>query len=148
MNIPHQFIAGTKAKASEVNENFSACKAAIEQNGTNIADTAKDLADFKTTIEPQVMPDYNNTLKEYDFIVSNNKNKITIKAGRIIRLEISSTDIRYLQIDEDTEYNIFELLDSGISSLTAGANYYVYLVQLDKVDADTNETVKTVELKI
>ena len=148
MDIPHQFIAGTKAKADEVNENFQACKTAIEENGTTIGNVNKDLQDFKTTIEPQVMPDYNNTLKTYAFIVSENKNKITLKSGTIIRLEISPEDVRYLQIDEDKEYNIYELLDSGISSLTAGKDYYIYVVQLDKEDEVTSEVTKTVELKI
>lgn len=148
MEIPHQFIAGTKAKSDEVNANFQACKTAIEENGTEIENVDIDLQDFKATIEPQVMPDYNNTLKNYAFIVSENKNKITVKNGTIIRLEISSEDVRYLQIDEDTEFNIFELLDSGISSLTAGKDYYIYVVQLDKEDEVTGEVTKTVELKI
>lgn len=148
MEIPHQFIAGTKAKSTEVNDNFNACKAAIETNGSNLSNINNDLQDFKKTIEPQVMPDYNNTLKEYNFIVSETKNHITLKAGTIIRLEISSDDVRYLQIDEDTEYNIFELLDEGIGSLTAGKDYYIYLVQLDEEDPETDEIVKTVDLKI
>ena len=148
MNIPHNFIAGTKAKAGEVNENFSACKTAIEDNGATINDVNEDLQSFKATIEPQVMPDYNNTLKEYNFITSVNKNKITLKAGTIIRLEVAEDDIRYLQVDEDTEYNIFELLDSGISSLVAGKDYYIYIVQKDQENEETSEITKTVELKI
>ena len=149
MEIPYQFIAQTKAKSSEVNANFQACKEAIEENNSQINNVDTDLQEFKETIEPQVMPDYNNTLKEQNFIVCNNKNKITVKAGTIIRLEISSEDIRYLQVDEDTEYNIFELLDSGVGSLTAGKDYYIYLVQLDEEsEDDSEEIIKTVELKI
>lgn len=147
-NIPHIFIAGTKAKATEVNENFQACKEAIENCGTNLKELGNNLDDFKATIEPQVMPDYNNTLKETAFIVSTEKNIITVKAGTIIRLEITSDDIRYLQIDEDTNYNIFELLDTGIGSLTAGKDYYIYLVQKDDEDEQTQEIIKTVELKV
>lgn len=148
MNLPHQFIAGTKAKATEVNENFQAVKEAIETCGTDLKGVESNLEDFKTTIEPQVMPDYNNTLKEKVFIVSNAKNSITVKAGTIIRLELMADDIRYLQVDEDTDHNIYELLDTGISSLTAGKDYYIYLVQKDEEDEETKEIIKTVELKV
>ena len=96
MNLPHQFIAGTKAKSSEVNENFQAVKEAIETCGTDLKGVETNLEEFKTTIEPQVMPDYNNTLKEKAFIVSTAKNSITVKAGTIIRLELMEDDIRYL----------------------------------------------------
>ncbi len=148
MNIPHIFSPATKAKSAEVNENFQACKVEIEKNSSSIEDTTKNLEDFKTTIEPQVMPDYNNTLKEKAFIVSNASNKITIKAGTIIRLEISEDDVRYLQIDKDTNYNIYEIMDTGAGSLTAGKDYYVYVVQLDEEDEETQETIKKVDIKV
>ena len=147
MNIPHIFISGTKAKANEVNENFQACKTSIEQNGSDINTVSGNLEEFKNTIEPQVMPDYNNTQKEQAFIVSTAPNKISIKAGTIIRLEISSSDIRYLQVDEDTEYNIYDIMDTGAGSLTAGKDYYIYAVQYDEEDAATSEIIKKVAIK-
>lgn len=147
MNIPHIFISGTKAKANEVNENFQACKTSIEQNGSDINTVSGNLEEFKNTIEPQVMPDYNNTQKEQAFIVSTAPNKISIKAGTIIRLEISSSDIRYLQVDEDTEYNIYDIMDTGAGSLTAGKDYYIYAVQYDEEDAAISEIIKKVAIK-
>ena len=147
MNIPHIFIAGTKAKASEVNENFVACKLAIEENGSNIEDLSTDLEDFKDTIEPHVMPEYGDTYKGLAFIVSNSANTITIKAGTIVKLEVSSSDIRYLKVDEDTTYNIYDIMDTGAASLTAGKDYYIYAVQNDEEDEETGEVIRGVGIK-
>lgn len=100
-----------------------------------------------STISDQVMPDLNFTKTDNMFIVSNAKNSITLKAGTTIRLEISSDDIRYLEVKEDTAYNIYDIMDTGAASLTAGANYYLYIVQKDITDSATSEITKTVELK-
>lgn len=62
-DIPHTFQSGTKAIASEVNENFDALKNAIDDNDTRIGDaettiqehatTAQDLQDRLTQVEQQ-----------------------------------------------------------------------------------------------
>ena len=42
-DVPHQFSAGTPAKASEVNENFSALDASINENGEGITANSEDI---------------------------------------------------------------------------------------------------------
>jgi len=150
MNMPNIFIAGTKIKSGEVNENFQTCKNAIDLNGVEINETKESISEVNKrfdNIEPQIMPDYGNIYNDKSFIVSDEINKIMIKKGTKIRLVISDDDTRYLQITEDTEYNIFEIMDTGISSLTPGVDYYIYVVQKDDIDSETEEIIKTIELK-
>jgi hypothetical protein len=93
------------------------------------------------------MPDLNFTKTDNMFIKSTSKNLITLQAGTVIRLEVSEDDIRYLEVKEDTNYNIYEIMDTGASSLTAGTDYYLYAVAKDEVNSESSEVVKSVELK-
>ena len=45
VTIPHSFTANTTAKASEVNENFSAVKTAVDGNANDIATNKSDISD-------------------------------------------------------------------------------------------------------
>lgn len=93
------------------------------------------------------MPDLNYTKTDSMFIVSKAKNSITLKAGTVIRLDVSEDDVRYLEVKEDTDYNIYNIMDTGAASLTAGTDYYIYAVKKDITNNETSEIVKTVEIK-
>lgn len=146
-----QFEYGTLASPDEVNQNFETLRQAVNANTNDNATFNDKLSSVDTsleTISEQVMPDLNYTKTDNMFIVSKEKNKITLKGGTIIKLEISEDDIRYLEVKEDTDYNIYELLDTGISSLTAGTDYYIYAVAKDTANSETSEIIKSVELKV
>lgn len=134
-----------------MNQNFETLRQAINANtNDNITITEKlnSVDSSLETISGQVMPDLNYTKTDNMFIVSKAKNAITLKGGTIIKLEISEDDVRYLEVKEDTNYNIYELLDTGIASLTAGTDYYIYAVAKDTANAETSEIIKSVELKV
>lgn len=112
--------------------------------------TNTKITDINTTLETvseQVMPDLNFTKTDNVFIKSNDKNKITLQAGTVIRLEVADDDIRYLEVKEDTDYNVYNIMDTGASSLTAGKDYYLYVVAKNETNPETQEVIKTVELK-
>ncbi|MDD3150548.1 MAG: hypothetical protein PHV68_06905 [Candidatus Gastranaerophilales bacterium] len=46
--IPNTFVAGTRARAEDVNENFVACKNAIDANIASISENTSDIADLDT----------------------------------------------------------------------------------------------------
>lgn len=94
------------------------------------------------------MPDLNFTKTDNMFIKSVEKNSITLQAGTVIRLEVSEDDIRYLEVKEDTAYNVYNIMDTGAASLTAGKDYYIYAVAKDETKPETSEIVRSVELKV
>lgn len=49
LDIPYTFIPGTKAKANEVNANFNATKAFVDQNEVNIAQNTLDIQNLENT---------------------------------------------------------------------------------------------------
>lgn len=146
MTIPklEVIVAGTLADPTPINENFEKVRIAVNENTAKIIDSV----DRIDTIEPQIMPDLNFEKTDSVFMVSNSKNSITLKKGTTIRLDISEEDVRYLEIKEDTSYNVFNLLDTGLSSFTQGKDYNIYIVQKDDIDSETEEIIKTVELKV
>ena len=146
--IPMEY--GQIADPEAVNKNFEALRQAVNANTQDTVVVNENITNINTTIESisdQVMPDLNFTKTDNMFIVSKAKNSITLKAGTTIRLEVTEEDIRYLEVKEDTDYNIYQIMDTGAASLTAGTDYYIYAVQKDEIDSLTNETIKSVELK-
>jgi len=61
------------------------------------------------------------------FIQFNDRKKIRIKKGTFIALQNAAIDVRYYKVDADVDVDVTTLLDTG-STLTAGKDYYVYLV--------------------
>lgn len=146
--IPMEY--GQIADPEAVNKNFEALRQAVNANTQDTVVVNENITNINTTIESisdQIMPDLNFTKTDNMFIVSKAKNSITLKAGTTIRLEVTEEDIRYLEVKEDTDYNIYQIMDTGAASLTAGTDYYIYAVQKDEIDSLTNETIKSVELK-
>lgn len=134
-----------------MNQNFETLRQATNANTSKNVELDNKIIEINQSLETvsdQVMPDLNYTKTDSMFIVSKAKNSITLKAGTVIKLEVSEDDVRYLEIKEDTDYNIYELLDTGIASLTAGTDYYIYAVAKDTASSEDEEIIKTVELKV
>lgn len=149
INKLKQMNYGEIAEPDDVNDNFETLRVATNENTASIG----DLVSRVDSIEPQVMPDfkYENEDNAFlgQFLLSREKNKITITKGTVIRLEVSSDDVRYLEAkDSDLTYNINSCLDTGVGSLSAGADYCVYLVAKDEIDEVNNEIIKTVDVKV
>ena len=145
-----QFGYGELANPDAVNANFETLRQAVNANtqeNITINSSIGEINSTLDTVSEQVMPDLNFTKTDNVFIKSNKKNKITLQAGTVIRLEVATDDIRYLEVKEDTDYNIYNIMDTGASSLTAGKDYYLYVVAKNEVNSETTEVIKTVELK-
>lgn len=141
---------GTLADVTPVNQNFETLRTGVNTNESNISGLSSDLQDLTTEVESIsaiVMPDLTYEKLDSQFLVAKDKSNLTIKAGTTIRLDVSSDDVRYLEIKEDTDYNIYSIMDSGVQSLTAGKDYYIYIVAKDVTDSGTGTITKTVELK-
>ena len=123
---------GTLADVTPVNQNFETLRTGVNTNESNISGLSSDLQDLTTEVESIsaiVMPDLTYEKLDSQFLVAKDKSNLTIKAGTTIRLDVSSDDVRYLEIKEDTDYNIYSIMDSGVQSLTAGKDYYIYIGQ-------------------
>ena len=145
-----QFGYGELANPDAVNANFETLRQAVNANTQENVTINSNIGEINSTLDTvseQVMPDLNFTKTDNVFIKSNEKNKITLQAGTVIRLEVATDDIRYLEVKEDTDYNIYNIMDTGASSLTAGKDYYLYVVAKNEVNSETTEVIKTVELK-
>lgn len=145
-----QFGYGELANPDAVNANFETLRQAVNANTQENITINSNIGEINSTLDTvseQVMPDLNFTKTDNVFIKSNAKNKITLQAGTVIRLEVATDDIRYLEVKEDTDYNIYNIMDTGASSLTAGKDYYLYVVAKNEVNSETTEVIKTVELK-
>lgn len=145
-----QFGYGELASPDDVNANFETLRQAVNANtqeNVTINTSIGEINSTLDTVSEQVMPDLNFTKTDNMFIKSSSKNKITLQAGTVIRLEVATDDIRYLEAKEDTEYNIYNIMDTGASSLEAGKDYYLYVVAKNETNIETQEVIKTVELK-
>ena len=141
---------GEIADPDVINDNFEKLRQAVNANTQKNITTDETIKNIETNIDSisgQVMPDLNYTKTDNMFIVSKAKNSITLKAGTVIKLEISEEDVRFLEIKEDKDFNIYEIMDTGASSLTAGKDYYLYIVEKNENNSLESEIVKTVELK-
>lgn len=140
--IPFTFTAGTKAKASEVNQNFSVAYSAINSNASNIVslqadvdslDTDKADVNGSTSNRFAVADPVNNTdavNKEYLI------DSITNSLGYIDGLILSKNDATSLVYTAGSCYDstnsyILQVSSSGTvtnSSQSASTIYYVYII--------------------
>jgi hypothetical protein len=70
--------------------------------------------------------------KDIQFIQFNDKKKLVIKAGTLVRLT-TDTDTRFLRVDSDLVIDVTTILDTG-TTLQNGKDYYVYLVPSGATD--------------
>lgn len=141
LDIPYTFIAGTKAKASEVNSNFQAVKTITDQNEVNIAQAEIDITTLQTT-----KADLNGAIENRFEVADPNSNYDAVNLQTFERLTANTRDYisgfvlsKYSNdtisatpgscYDSTGEY-IFtsaSALQVSQSNLGANATYYVYI---------------------
>jgi len=106
--IPNVFIAGTKAKAYEVNENFEAIRKQINDHKNSISSTTDSLSTLKDYVENGLTDEIRNSIKE-------NKTRYCINSGNTSLLTINSTDPSQLDFNIDENNPIIATGLDGIS---------------------------------
>ena len=85
VTIPHSFTANTTAKASEVNENFSAVKTAVDGNAGDIATNKSDISDniSRITTNENNISNNANAIARNKGVILDNQDDITDNANNI-----------------------------------------------------------------
>ena len=141
LDIPYTFIAGTKAKASEVNSNFQAVKTITDQNEVNIAQAEIDITTLQTT-----KADLNGAIENRFEVADPNGNYDAVNLQTFERLTANTRDyISGFVLSKysndtisatpgscyDSTYEYIFTSDSALqvsqSNLGANATYYVYI---------------------
>lgn len=122
-NIPNTFIAGTKAKADEVNENFSAIESELNAQSVNIQTVKKDLDDTNKYIKSDLIVDVKD-------IVSDKKTKFCVNYGNL---------------DENSNEDLISF-EQRIVSFKVGATYPVLIATNAYGDTETFEAVDDIDL--
>ena len=150
LDIPYTFIAGTKAKASEVNSNFNAVKTLVDANEVNIAQNELDIqnleqnkADLNGAIEERFQVanpsgNYDAVNKQYfDSMTANIKPYIN---GFVLSKYDNTTISATPGSCWDSTYEYFFSSSSAMqvsqSNLGASATYYVYIAGGGEAEAD------------
>lgn len=147
-SIPNTFIAGTKAKAGEVNENFTSCKQFVDSLETQVATNELDIQALETS-KADVNGDYENRFQVADpvntFDAVNRRTLVNLTANskdNIFGFELSRFDNTTIAAtagacwDSTYEYMISSStsLTKTSSELSASSTYYVYVAE----DEDTS----------
>lgn len=148
LDIPYTFIAGTKAKASEVNSNFQAVKTITDQNEVNIAQAEIDITTLQTTkadlngaIENRFQVadpsgNYDAVNKQYfDNMIANVKPYINgFRLSKYDNTTISATPGSCYDSTGEYIFTSASALQVSQSNLGANATYYVYIAGGPDVD--------------
>ena len=141
LDIPYTFIAGTKAKASEVNSNFQAVKVMTDQNEVNIAQAEVDINTLQTN-KADLNGDIDNRFEvadpsgDYDAVNLQTLERLTANIKDYISgFILSKYDNTTIAASpgscwDSTGVYIFSSTSSmqvSQSNLGANANYYVYI---------------------
>ena len=149
INIPYTFVAGTKAKANEVNENFQTLEEfvdALETDVTSMVDTVEALETGKANVngaadEVFAMADavgnYDGVnLRTFKNLTANTKDAVT---GFVVSKQSNTSIYASAGACWDTSYTKMiqseTSLTKNVTSLNANATYYVYVI----MDASTEE---------
>lgn len=141
LDIPYTFIAGTKAKASEVNSNFNAVKTLVDANEVNIAQNELDIqnleqnkADLNGAIEERFQVanpnnDYDAVNKQYfDSMTANIKPYINgFKLSKYDNTTISATPGSCWDSTYEYFFSSATAMQVSQSNLGQNATYYVYI---------------------
>lgn len=141
IEIPYTFIAGTKAKASEVNANFEAMKNFVDTLEVNSAGLEADITLLQTN-----KADLNGSVSEifrmadaigqYDGVNLRTLNKLTSNSKAVINgFRVSKQSNTAINATAGSCYdsNLAELIQSATSltkdqpGMNANAKYYVYV---------------------
>lgn len=149
INIPYTFVAGTKAKANEVNENFQTVEEfvdALETDVTSMVDTVEALETGKADLngaadERFAMADavgnYDGVnLRTFKDLTANTKDAVT---GFVVSKQSNTSIMATAGACYDTSYTKMIKSDTSltkqVTSLSADATYYIYVI----MDAATEE---------
>lgn len=141
--IPNIFVAGTKAKAGEVNENFSSCKQFVDLLETNVATNELDIQALETS-KADVNGNYENRFQvadpsnTYDAVNKRTLTNLTANSKDVIQgFALSRFDNTTIAATAgscwDSTYAY--MISSGTSltktesSLSASSTYYVYVAE-------------------
>lgn len=141
LDIPYTFIAGTKAKASEVNSNFQAVKTITDQNEVNIAQAEIDITTLQTTkadlngaIENRFeVADPNGdydavNLQTFERLTANTRDYISgFVLSKYSNDTISATPGSCYDSTGEYIFTSASALQVSQSNLGANATYYVYI---------------------
>lgn len=154
IDIPHTFVAGTKAKASDVNDNFEAIEEFVDGLETDVNSTqvlaeslVTDKADVNGTADETFA--MANAVTEYDGVnlrtlknlTANTKDAVTgFVVSKQSNTSIMATpgacwDISYTKMIQSATSLVRQ-----VTSLSANSTYYVYVI----MDASTEEVSLTI----
>ena len=140
LNIPYQFVAGTKAKANEVNANFNAVVAAIDEiyaqileNSNNTNSNLDTLNNNINTVDTKLTNFLDNFSNNVHFSV--NKGKLDAQTGEpailsanqtLITFDVSASNPIYCTNYKGQTYKIEDIEDLYLPSLADGV-YTIYV---------------------
>jgi len=120
LTVPNSFTSGTTARASEVNENFSAVETAVDDNDSRISTNTATIAAIQTPLTPSV---FDGTGTRIGFLVTAGESNITIltEEGYILN-PVSKSNGSALNFVQEELY--FSSLDcSGIAYTRMGPSF-------------------------
>lgn len=160
--IPYTFIAGTKAKANEVNGNFTSIKQFVDQLESNLATAELDISNLETN-----KADINGSQNEVFQVANaeNNKDAVnleTLRAQTVNSLDVIRGFIPFMSNATtisctagncwDSTYeqmiNSYTVLSLQDTALAANTTYYIYVcydkeTSSCKLAFSTNSTTPT-----
>lgn len=126
VSVPHQFKAGDKAVADEVNANFSAVKTAVDDNDNRIitvtaqaSDNATDIADLQATINQ--LQDTINTLQSQ--LAAIQANSVLQLDGRLSLKKLNGYDTALFSgVNVQVVNGVAQTHLNGLGNLIVGYN--------------------------
>lgn len=160
--IPYTFIAGTKAKANEVNGNFTSIKQFVDQLESNLATAELDINNLETN-KADINGSQNEVFQVAD--AENNKDAVnleTLRAQTVNSIDVIRGFIPFMSNATtisctagncwDTTYkqmiNSYTVLSLQDTALAANTTYYIYVcydkeTSSCKLAFSTNSTTPT-----
>lgn len=124
-NIPNTFVAGTKAKADEVNENFTSLQNEINKNAQTVADIKKDVEYIKNDFMDDIAA-------EVQMFSQAQKSKFSINSAHLAQ------DGKTPDILDDTE--------ASVLAFKVGGEYPVLIATNAAGESETFESIESISV--